>query len=312
MSGYLFSIVVLTHNRCEVLSELLASLCHIHTFKTEVIVVDNGSSDGTLDMVLSRFPQFKTVAVPVNKGAVGRNEGIRIASGTFIITIDDDILGLDDGSLGYLYLFFQQDPKIGAVCFKVIDFYSGQVCNWCHPYKVEEAAGRSFETSEISEGAVAFRREMLDKTGLYTEELFISHEGADLAARILNEGYEIHYTPRIEVVHKYSRQARSPWRRYYYDTRNDFWLVVRNYRCLAALQHLARRLPTTFLYALRDGYLKYWLRAVGHSIVELPQMWRQRKPISPQTHGRIKFINRHKPGVFYLIKKRFFRREVKI
>ena len=312
MSSFTFSIVVLTHNRCDILGELLEELSSLQRFDAEIIVVDNGSEDGTSDLLKNRFPQVLTVETGVNLGAVGRNEGMRRATGKYIITLDDDILGLDGHNLLRLQEFFELHASAGAVCFKVLDHYDGSICNWCHPRKPEESAGRIFETTEISEGAVAFRRDLLEVTGLYTEKMFISHEGADLAARILDCGYAIYYLPEIAVTHKYAREARANWRRYYFDTRNDFWLVIRNYRFLHLLAHLARRLPATFVYALRDGFLAYWFRALIDSLRELPEMLQQRKPVSRATQRRMRQLNKNRPGFFYLFRRRIFARDVKI
>ncbi len=307
-----FSIVVLTHDRRQVLSELLEELSLIRRSDMEVVVVDNDSTDGTADMVKEKFLEFRIVALEKNHGAVARNKGIDVAKGKFIVTIDDDILGLDDVALDNLKNLFDRNPLVGAICFKVIDYYAGNVCNWCHPNKLEESADHPFVTTEITEGAVAFRKEMLKKTGLYTEELFISHEGADLAARILNKGYEIYYTPLVCVSHKYAKEARDKWRRYYYDTRNDFWLAIRNYQILYAINHLLRRLPKTFFYSARDGYAYYWVKAVKDAFSELPIMIRQRRPISLKVHRKMRYLNRNRPGFIYYFKKRFFSKQVRI
>jgi len=312
MSSVTFSIVVLTHNRCEILLELLAELRLLGRFNLEVIVVDNGSSDGTAALVRNSFPGFIVVETGSNLGAVGRNEGMELARGQYIVTIDDDILGLTDDDLESLKSFFEQHPSTGAICFKVRDHYRGTICNWCHPCRPEVWGDRSFETSEIWEGAVVFRRELLDLTGLYTREMFISHEGADLAARIFESGYSIQYLPQVSVTHKYAASGRASWRRYYYDTRNDIWLVVRNYRLGYLLVHLSRRLPATFVYSLRDGFLSYWFKAVWDSLREFPEMLRQRKPISREAHLKIRRINRLRPGFFYMFKRRFLTRDVRI
>ncbi|MBW1833672.1 MAG: glycosyltransferase family 2 protein [Deltaproteobacteria bacterium] len=308
----IFTVVVLTFNRKEVLGNLLGELSRINRPDTEFVVVDNGSRDGTEDMVMARYPSFQLVKLTENIGAVGRNRGIAVARGKYVVTLDDDIFGIDHDALDHLQAMFSSSPTIGAICFKVVDYYFGGGCNWCHPNKPEELEDISFETTEITEGAVAFRNEMLKKTGLYTEELFISHEGADLAARILNKGYEIHYTPLICVRHKYSREARDNWRRYYYDSRNDFWLVIRNYRFVFAISHLLRRLPTTFVYSARDGYVYYWVKAVKDALLELPEMLRQRHPVSLEAHRKMRYLNRTRPGLFYYFRKRFFCKQVRI
>ena len=308
----LFTIVVLTFNRKNILIELLNELSEIRRRDVNVIVVDNHSSDGTAEAVRRKFPKFKVISLKKNLGAVGRNRGMEIAEGEYVITLDDDILGLDGPALKCIQNLFENNFSIGAICFKVIDYYSGQICNWCHPKRVENWGDIPFETNEISEGAVVFRNETLKKTSCYTEQLVISHEGADLAARIIDAGYEIHYTPLVRVKHKYASQARDRWRRYYYDTRNDFWLVMRNYHLLFALSYLCRRLPVTFIYSLRDGYLNYWMKAVWDAVREMPSMRSQRKPVSIRTQRKLKHLNKQKPGLLYYFTKRFFSKQVRI
>ncbi|GAB7026159.1 glycosyltransferase family 2 protein [Geotalea toluenoxydans] len=308
----LHTIVVLTYNRKDVLAELLLQLQRISRPDVEVVVVDNCSTDGTEEFVKASFPNFTLVRLPINMGAVGRNRGMAIARGSHVITIDDDILGLDVTALEAIASMFAVDSRLGAVCFRVIDHYSGLVCNWCHPRDPQLHGETSFETNEITEGAVAFRREVLDQVGLYPDEFFISHEGADLAARIIDRGYEIRYTPQVTVSHKYAQNARPGWRRYYYDTRNDFWLAIRNYSPLFIMLHLVRRLPATFIYAVRDGFLHYWVKAVGDALLHLPEMMKQRRPISREAHLKLRLLNKEKPGLGFYLKKRLFAKRVKI
>lgn len=310
--GVLFSIVVLTYNRKDVLAELLQQLGEMDRRDVEVVVVDNCSTDGTGEFVKASYPHFRVVRPPFNMGAVGRNAGMAIARGRYVVTIDDDILGLNGAALEAIAAVFNGNARAGGICFKVIDHYTGQVCNWCHPRDPGTFAHTSFETCEITEGAVAFRRAVLDRVGLYPENFFISHEGADLAARIINNGFEILYVPEVSVSHKYARNGRPGWRRYYYDTRNDFWLALRNYRFGYLLLHLMRRLPVTFVYAMRDGFLSYWIKAVGDALRQVPQVLKQRRPISRAAHRKLRLLNREKPGIAYFCKNRLFSRRVRI
>ncbi len=308
----LFTIVVLTYNRKEVLGELLQQLQLIKGQDVEVVVVDNCSTDGTEEFVRANYPAFTVVRTPVNMGAVGRNKGMAVARGRYVITIDDDILDLDAAAIEAIGCMFAGEPRIGALCFRVIDHYSGLVCNWCHPKDPQLYADSTFETNEITEGAAAFRKDVLDQAGLYPDDFFISHEGADLAARIIDRGYQIHYVPSVTVSHKYAQNARPGWRRYYYDTRNDFWLAIRNYSPLFILLHLLRRLPVTFVYAVRDGFLPYWVKAVRDALLHVPEMMKQRHPISRETHLKLRLLNREKPGLGFYLKRRLFARRVKL
>ena len=311
-NSIIFTIAVLTYNRKDVLAELLPDLAKIDRDYLEILVVDNGSIDGTREFVSTTFPEFRLISLERNLGIVGRNKALISARGKYTITLDDDILGLNKAALNHIRTLFESNPAIGAICFKVSDFYSGVVCNWCHPNRPEEFSDRFFETCEITEGAVAFRNEMLDQIGLYPERYFISHEGSDLAARILDHGYEIYYTPAVAVRHKYALEGRKRWRRYYYDTRNSFWLAIRNYRFMFAIAYLTKRIPITLIYSLRDGFVLHWVRAIKDAMSELPEMINQRRPISVETERKIRRLNRSRPGLFYYMQKRLFSKEVRI
>lgn len=307
-----FTISILTYNRKDVVAELLSQLQGIKKKDLEIIVVDNCSTDGTTEMIRRSFPSVRLIVLPRNIGVDGRNFGIVNARGEILVTIDDDIMGIDDYCLDILEKQFGSCSDLAAINFQVKDYYSGEVCNWCHPYAVEEFADKELETVEISEGAVAFRRDIFSKTGLYPHMFFISHEGADLCARILDKGYKIAYTPHIVVKHKYSREGRKNWRRYYYDTRNDFWLVIRNYRLSYGIQYLLRRSISMMVYSLRDGFFRYWLKAVVDVLIELPAILKQRKPVSKHTEERIRFINANRPGFMYYLNKRLKQKQVRI
>lgn len=308
-----FTISILNYNRKEVICELLESLKNIsERSDCEIIIVDNGSTDGSARAIEELFPQENLICLPRNIGVDGRNIAIANARGKYIITLDDDIIGIGQKHLEVLKKIFSSSNDIAAVCFKVKDYYTGDVCNWCHPYAKEKFADNELETTEISEGAVAFRRSIFDQTGYYPHNYFISHEGADLAARILNSKLRILYSPKISVKHKYAKSGRKNWRRYYYDTRNRFWLVARNYRLVYASLILLRGTSIMLVYSLRDGFFFYWLKAVLDGIVGLPKAFATRSAVSKEVEQKIKIIHSNKPGILYYLKKRLKQRRVRI
>ena len=220
------TISVLTFNRRDSLAELLAHLEGLGDAIDEVLVVDNCSDDGTAELVQSRWPRVRLLRTERNIGVVARNLGLRTASGEVVVTLDDDIVGLTRNDLDHLRARFREDPRLGALNFQVFDYFSGVVSNWVH-HRPLAAAGGSFATYEITEGAVAFRKEAVCAVGCYHEAYFISHEGPDLAFRLMNAGFRVFYDGAVGVRHKHEQGARHPDRFYYYDTRNQFWLAAR-------------------------------------------------------------------------------------
>lgn len=306
------SIVILTYNRKELLEKLLYSLIALNKFDLEIIVVDNHSEDGTDKLLKESFIHCISIRTEKNIGAVARNLGIRRARGEIIICLDDDVFGIDIEAIYTLEKIFYNNPKFAAVNFKVLDYYSGEICNWVHHCKAEEYCERTFKTYEITEGAVAFRRLALDMTSLYPMYFFISHEGLDLAFRLMDKGFDIIYTGDIAVQHCHSNLGRKVWTTYYYDSRNQLWIAVRNLPLIYALKYLIRGLISTLIYSLRDGYFRYWLKAIKDGIVGFPLAWKDRKIVSRNTIDVIKKIDKMRPSVWYLIKNRLFHKGMRL
>jgi len=306
------SICILTCDRTDQLEILLASLTAISCRPLEVIVVDNGSTDDTARLVSSDYPDVIYLKQTENIGTAGRNVAMNAATGEIIVALDDDLIGICDDSIEALIDIFETQPDVGAVCFKVVDPLFKQIMNWSHHREAELYGDKSFVTNEISEGAVAFRKAALDLAGLYPSNFFLGHEGADLAIRIMNHGYKVIYSPRIVVEHYHSLASREPWRRYYYDTRNTIWLVVRNYPIFYGLKHCGIQLGAMLVYSLRDGFFRYWCKGVFDGLRQIPQTWTERQPMSDHTRKIFRGIDRHRPSVWYIIKKRLFRKGVRI
>jgi len=309
MNEKMISIVVLTYNRKDEIKRNLSELKKINYSPLEIIVVDNCS-----EIPVRSFIDDETINIvrmPQNLGVAGRNEGVKVARGEIVVTLDDDVFGFNDQAITELNRIFQ-DSTIGAVNFKVIDDLTENQVNWCHKRKVEEYGDQTFDTVEISEGAIAFRREAITEAGLYPEYFFISHEGPDLALRIMNLGYRVIYYPKIVVRHSHAVAGRPGWRRYYYDTRNQIWLLARLFPISIGWRKAIIGLGSMFVYAIRDGYFLYWVKGVRDGLGGVRRAYKDRTSIDEETWRRYKAIQKHNAGFLYMVKKRIFRRSVRI
>lgn len=305
------SAVVLTYNRQDLAVALVNELKSLGEALHEIILVDNNSSPPvTLDLQDGVVP-VRLVSLPKNIGAAGRNEGIARASGEVVITLDDDISDLSKQALDTIRNLFAA-PDLAGVCFKVIDLVGGHQINWCHHYPIETHGDGQFPTNEISEGAVAFRREHVVKAGMYPASFFISHEGPDLAFRLWNRGYRLIYDSRIVVRHSTAEAGRASWRRYYFDTRNVFWLAARNYPLALAVRKIALQVSAMAVYSIRDGFLKYWFKAIFDALRGLPQAIREREKPTSYALQNMRAIDANRPGFWSLVLKRLRQRTVRI
>jgi len=303
------SLVILTYNRKLLLQKELDYL-RANAFPGEVIVVDNHSQESVRDLV-DAYDFVKLIELNENVGVGGRNAGMKNAQGDIIITIDDDIVGITKEDVAQIINVFQ-DQKIGAVCFKVIDEETNEIINWCHHRKLEHYHDKGFLTEEITEGAVAFRRVALESAGYYPEEFFISHEGPDLALRLMNSGFVVRYTPDVIVKHSHSSLGRPTWRAYYYDTRNLIWLVLRNYPFFLGIKKLFIGLNAMLFYSIRDGYLRFWIKGLIDGAKGAKLALGNRTPMSSQTKAILREIGKYRPDFWYMVKRRVFNKGKKV
>jgi GT2 family glycosyltransferase len=307
------TVCILTFNRMDCLKEQLDHLQSLQLYNNiEIIVVDNCSNDGTERMMVEEFPQIIYKRTTDNIGASARNIGLKLAANDIIITLDDDVLGLSLHDITEILHKFSEVPKLAALNFKVINHHNGQICNWVHHCRHEEFSDREFCTYEITEGAVAFRKNILSEIGFYSDVFFISHEGLDMALKMLDLGYVVMYTNKVSVYHKHSLLGRKIWFNYYYDVRNQFFLTARNLPLFFAVKYLFKGLSSTLVFSVRDGYFKYWLKAIIDGILGFKKASAERHVIKPETINIINSIDIKQPGLFYLIKSRLFRKDARL
>jgi GT2 family glycosyltransferase len=307
-----FSLVILTFNRAARLAQLLESLVPVVTPEVELIVVDNHSQDETVSVISAARLPLTHLRTEANIGVAARNIGLERAAAEIVVCLDNDVFGIDRQALDVIKSAFDEDPKVAAINFKVLDPWTNQICNWVHHCKAEEFGDRTFETYEITEGAVAFRKSAVAEAGWYPEAFFLSHEGPDLAVRLIDRGYKVIYRGDIAVKHWHDSDGRQSWMTYYYDTRNQYWLAVRNFPTGYALRYLLRGHVSTWAYAVRDGYVKHWARGVRDGLAGLRTMGRDRRIVSAATMQALRTMDARRPSLPYMARKRLFRREMRL
>ncbi len=310
--GLAVTVSILTYRRPDMIAEGLAELVALDRPDLEILVVDNSDDERTAELVAERFPGVRHIRTGFNSGVAGRNRGLAEARGDIVVTLDDDVMGLTGESLDLLRRLFAEDAGLGALNFRVLDARSGEICNWSHHRKPEEDALGAFLTYEISEGAVAFRREAFAAIAGYPERFFIGHEGVDVAYQLMDAGYTVAYDGRIPVRHHHHQTGRPDWRRYYYDTRNHIWLAARHMPWTYAMRHLWVGLGSMLVYSARDGYLMKWASGVFAGLSGLREVLAERSVWTPRTRRLCLEIDSQRPSFWYMVRKRLFRRGVSI
>lgn len=268
------SVVVITRNRRE---ELMANLSRLVTLGLPVIVVDNGSTDGTPEAVTDAFPSVRVLAVGRNMGAAGRNVGVAAASTPYVAFADDDSWW-EEGSLERAAALFEQHPRLGLVAGKVVVGKDGFVDPTCVAMAnsplphAPDLPGRPV-LGFIACGAVV-RKEAFAGVGGFDEMLGVGGEEVHLATELAVAGWGLCYVPDVVAVHSPSPTRNRQLRRRRV-ARNDLWQVW-----------LRRRLPTVVIVTGRTVRRGLRDRAVLQGSLDaaraLPVILRRRRPVPPE------------------------------
>ena len=287
------SFIILTRNRVKDLQENLRELELQQTNDFEFVVVDNNSDEETVQIVRKTFNKARLITLSTNQGvAAGRNAGIKAAAGEVLVFIDDDAVLRDKAASKKIVSAFRDNPRLGILGFAERNYYApDQPVQWHYQGRSHAVwATKEFEAAYFPGAGHAIRAAALKNTGLYPEEYFYSTEEKDLAYRMINAGWDIWYTPDVEVFHKVNLNERNLWRNYF-DVRNHIWFAWRllpwPYSTAHYVLHTARFAIKNFperLYLVTRGVRDAWRRRT--------EILRDRHPIKPATRKKIQQLRK--------------------
>jgi GT2 family glycosyltransferase len=229
------SVIIIGYNSWHFLEKNLASLAFLfNDSQTEIIYVDNASTDETLAQIKHRYPNIFIIENLNNAGvSVARNQGICKASGKYLWFLDSDT-EITEPALAAMIKFMDETPRAGLCGCKMYG-QDGQTQNSCRKFpslhgKLKAAiqifarklngnmkktamhreaydmdSKEPFEVDYVIGACQLIRREAQEKTGLLDEHIFYGPEDADFCFRMKQAGYAIYYLPHISIYHAYQR-----------------------------------------------------------------------------------------------------------
>lgn len=214
-----FSIIIVNYNGKNFLADCLSSIFKNIYQNYEVVVVDNGSSDGTVKFLKKKFgKKLKICALDKNYGpAKARNEGVKLARGKYLCFLDNDTK-VDPTWIVRALECFSSDDRIGAVQCKLLRFdkrnydYAGEYLTnlgFLTPVAKygEQDMGQYDHIREIlaaKSAGMFIRKDVFLKAGGFDEDYFIFMEETDLGWRVWLSGYKVVFCPKSIVYHHYS------------------------------------------------------------------------------------------------------------
>jgi GT2 family glycosyltransferase len=248
------SVIVLNWNGRNFLPECLDSLARQSFRDFEVVLVDNGSADGSAAFVRDAYPWVKLVELNKNAGfASGNNRGLEAAAGEFIVALNNDTR-TDPDFLAELVAAARAFPKAGMVAAKMLNYFEHSridavglkigVNGLGYNIGVGEQDTGQFDDNVLPfgpcGGAALYRREMIDRVGFFDPDFFAYYEDFDLAWRGRLAGWLCISAPRAVVHHVHSATS-GEWSRFkvYQTHRNKWFVVVKNWPAAVIFRRLA-------------------------------------------------------------------------
>lgn len=209
----------------------------------EIILVDNGSIDGSQAYVRDFYPEVRLIELGENRGFTGAcNAGYAAARGEFVCLLNNDTEA-DPNWLAAVVDAFDRRPRVGIVAGKLLLFDRRDHFHAAGDYYrvnglpgnrgVWQADRGQYDREEPVFGAcgaaAAYRRAMLAETGFLDDAFYFSCEDIDLAWRAHLAGWEVLYVPRAIVYHKLKASGGSGVIGSYHDGRNFLYVIWKNY-----------------------------------------------------------------------------------
>ncbi|MFI7407376.1 glycosyltransferase family 2 protein [Streptomyces sp. NPDC049627] len=280
------TVVVITHNRR---AELLHTLGRLRELpeRPQVVVTDNGSTDGTAEAVLRDFPEVVLLRPGHNLGAVGRNLALRRVRTPYVAFCDDDTWWAP-GSLRRAADLLDERPRLAAVTARILVEPSGTEDPVVPELRGSPLTGPDWlpgpALGSFLAAATVMRTEAFRAAGGFHPGLWLGGEEELMATDLQRQGWWLSYVEDLTIHHRASALRDSTARRIL-GLRNTLWFTWLRRPLLPALRRTAH-LMATVPHDLASA------RAFGRAAAGLPWVLRQRDPVPPEIEDRVMALQR--------------------
>lgn len=266
------STIIVNWNGLHLLERCLAHLCPTLTPDDQVIVVDNGSHDGSVDWLRTTYPQVDVVVLPENRGfAGGNNAALPYCRHAWILLINNDAFVAPDTIQILRHAAHAVAPNVGAIAATLVFDHvpdliasngiilrrDGVAIDRDMARPLADMADQYTVIAGASGGAVLLRRTMIDDIGFFADDFFNYLEDVDFAWRALLRGWQSVLVPNAVIRHVYSATSGqgSPFK--------QRLLGLNRWRTLI------RCLPTALWW-------RYWYQIIGYDVMACMMLaWRR-------------------------------------
>lgn len=274
------TVIIPNWNGKKYLCSCLHALYEQGIVEKDVIVVDNGSTDNSIEEAKKAFPNVRYIMFNKNYGfSKAVNEGIKMAKTPYVILLNNDVK-IEKGFVEALLNKIKSDKNIFSVEAKLLQQIDSRkidsagttynALGWarargkdCSDKKYNE----SCETFAACAGAAIYRRSVFKEIGLFDEHYFAYLEDVDMGYRAKIHGYKNMYEPNARALHVGSASTGGRYNRFKvkYSARNNIYLIYRNMpwgQIVLNLPFLLVGFGIKFLYFAAKGFAKEYMRGI--------------------------------------------------
>ena len=231
------SAIIVNWNGKEVTINCIVSLLRQDYPSLEIIVSDNGSTDGSIETIQEKFPQVKLIENGGNLGfGSAVNKGIEVGVGDYFLFLNNDVV-LREDSISELAKVLDKNSIVGAVVPKILYCEKKDTINSfgvrvnytsvCYPNLIDCKDSDDLEPRQTACGGIfMFRREIYEEVGAFDRDLFLYHEDHDFSWRIRLAGWKILATPQAVIYHHY--HFNKGVFKFYSSEKNRLFLLFKN------------------------------------------------------------------------------------
>lgn len=296
----LVSIVIPNWNGKRFLKSCLDSINEQSYGKVETWIVDNGSSDGSVELLKESYPEVKLVCFDHNTGfAPAVNAGIRASSGEFVALINNDTI-VDRDWVKELVEVLGTRPELGSVGCKMLGYEDPEILDGVGDgYRRGGLPGRIGHGEKdiglfnkeryilgACGGAAMYKRSLFDDIGMFDDDYFAYLEDVDMALRAQSAGYKCLYVPSAVIYHLGCGTTGSGYSDLVVSlsAQNNLNTIVKN----IPLQLLIKFIPHILFWQayylavviVRGGKIIPWIKGTFKAILMMPKMLAKRREIN--------------------------------
>jgi GT2 family glycosyltransferase len=292
MKQGLVSAIVLSFNRKEETLACLAALEGQSYERVEIVVVDNGSVDGSADAIAAEFPEVRLIRLPENLGAWGpRDTAIANSEGEYIFMIDNDAV-CDADAVEKLVARMEESDQIGIVQPRITDLDGVTVYDMGFG---RDKADFEFYRWQFHGCAALIRREAYDWAGGFPHHYHVAGGEGYLSVPMIGAGFRILYHPEVTIRHELSPKERIPRQRFLMSNLHRMQNTATFNPSLARVFiDFAWKLLFFAIGCVRNGYLGMLPTGLCLHVAEFVRTLRfHRRPISRQAQRLVDYLCQH-------------------